>query len=117
MITFEAMITITLTEEQIAGLLCCAFEGGSSYWMRRKKLPYTTEGPMKLLLPVEIWDRETGETLTLDYTQVSYGIKVLGESRKRWAGRCIADIVADNADAETGDIFLQACMFGDLVYG
>lgn len=28
-----------------------------------------------------------------------------------------AEILDDNADANTGDVFLQCCLFGDVIYG
>jgi hypothetical protein len=31
--------------------------------------------------------------------------------------RHIADILSENDDATTGDVFLQLCLFGDVVYG
>jgi len=27
------------------------------------------------------------------------------------------DVMQDNCDAETGDVFIQCCVFGDLIYG
>ena len=29
----------------------------------------------------------------------------------------IEEIIKETGDAETGDVFIQACLFGDIVYG
>lgn len=28
-----------------------------------------------------------------------------------------ANVITENADAETGDVYLQCCLFGGIVYG
>jgi hypothetical protein len=32
-------------------------------------------------------------------------------------GRHFSDMIAENDDATTADVFLQCCLFGELVYG
>lgn len=41
------------------------------------------------------------------------GLQVMAS---RWPDH-FADLIADNDDACTGDVFLQCCVFGDVIYG
>jgi len=129
--------TTSITAEQIRTLLCCAFEGGSNYWYEGLA-PHTypeglthedykeggnAQDPDNYwhwcqLLPttggsVQFMDIESGETHILDGDKVKSGLQIM-------ADRCPShfnDFLEENDDAETGDVFLQCCVLGDLVYG
>tara|TARA_B100000614_G_scaffold262909_1_gene300671 strand:+ start:170716 stop:171204 length:489 start_codon:yes stop_codon:yes gene_type:complete len=72
----------------------------------------------------EITEERTGETeeRRLDLAAIQSGLALMaagGPENKRWGcgARHYADWIAENDDAETADVFLQACVLGDIVYG
>lgn len=56
-----------------------------------------------------------GKTFTLDIESITKGTTLLANSTKyahHWR-----DLIGDNADAGTADVWLQFCLFGDVIYG
>lgn len=51
--------------------------------------------------------------LRIDMPAIEKGLKVMAEKHPRH----FADFIGDNADATTGDVFIQCVVFGELVYG
>lgn len=124
---------LSITDETIRDLMCCAFEGGSNYWYAgmEKGKPSTEpvseelqkEWPWPYLLPTtggsvtfsDAYEAEDGKvvTYTLDGEAIKRGLSVMA---KDFHNR-FADIVEEDMDANTGDVFLQCCIFGDVIYG
>lgn len=109
-------VPITFTAEQIGDLLCTAFAGGSNYWIEEviphkvDECTYIHEIPLNRgILYIKTVDNDT---VTLTPESLEKGLQVLADNYA-WF---IAHIINDNADAETADVFLQCCVFGDLVY-
>lgn len=123
---------MSINNQQAANLLCSAFEGGSNYWyeiIHKVKptieakpwgdeytpfyisIPFSTDG--KLLIQDN--ENEDGEIHTLDIAAILKGKKLLAEDKKYSHHYC--DVVNENDDAETGDVFLQLCLFGEVIYG
>jgi hypothetical protein len=116
--------TTELPDETIAGLLCSAFEGGSNYWY--ELVDYTTDSnrvpdyegltdPEKNI-KWSIKDYEDSDSVglyQLDRAKIQQGIQVMADEYPRH----MADALSENHDAETGDVFLQCCLFGEVVYG
>lgn len=121
-------ITIEIPLERVQDLLCNALEGGSNYWYIIKKVKY----PFK----------QTKESLKIEFEHLELpfrgGVLVFGdlEDPKRedtyLTLRTIeeglqlmatkfpchfADFILENDDAITGDVFLQCCLFKDVIYG
>lgn len=122
---------VQITHGQIAGLLCNAFEGGSGYWARAE-LAYTpTEQDMKDSETFGAWagfafymvnhpdfkftltDLEEDESYTLTLETLKEGLKVMATKYSRH----FDDFINENDDADTGDVFLQCAVFGDVIYG
>ena len=55
---------------------------------------------------------EDGKEYILDMKAIQRGVKVMAE---RYPGH-FSDWVSENDDAITGDVFLQCCLFGEVVY-
>lgn len=130
-------IETTIPDERISGLLCCAFEGGSNYWYMIEDYEFPEgvsrsdfqEGgrftnpecywhpsqiiPLHAGCTVIIGDTVQEGNHRLDRKAVEKGLQVMASSHPRH----YADFVAENDDAETGDVFLQCCIFGDVIYG
>lgn len=132
-------ISTHVTEDRIKGLLCCAFEGGSNYWCKVTGYEFGNSGltydnfreggsqqgedywhPCQLIPLVEgcavlIEDSEafTHETFRLDKEAIAKGLTLMATNYpKHWA-----DFISENDDAETGDVFLQLCLFGEIKFG
>jgi hypothetical protein len=128
-------IEIEVTEQRIADLLCAGMEGGINYWAR---IIEYHEPPALTFRAYP--DLGGGSFPHVDYP-LNYGGSVLlesvegdvnGETRftltrggiergivtmQRVAPRHFANWLAERDDAETGDVFIQCCLFGRVVFG
>ena len=115
---------------ECAYLLCNAFEGGSNYWYTINRFVVPKAEPWKFPGDKEVFrhigyplttggavivaDKEDeGKEYRLDLKAIQRGWKLLKETQPRH----YADVLKENADATTGDVFLQCCLFGEVVYG
>lgn len=107
-------------------LLCNGFEGDMThYWAElvshNKKeagVNYFHEVPVMenglvVLKDVEDYDDEEKTRWKLDRNAVDRGIEVMID--KYWWHT--ADALSENDDSITGDVFIQCCVFGEIVYG
>ena len=134
-----------ITDKTVANLLCCAFEGGSGYWCRimdYKKpsgefvksyfdfsdpdwvdpkyisYPLSSDGAV-VCRAVDDCEDETADEdgnyvpLVLNREAIERGLSLMHKNHPS----TFADIIAENEDADTGDIFLQYCLLGEVVYG
>lgn len=137
---FEIKTTSTITREQVANLLCSAFEGGSNYWYRIEEFhapsTYQYNGSADLGKPAGYFKQidyplnpdgylvvsdhngaDPGEMVKrrLNYRSIKRGLQLMAESKEyahHWR-----DLIAEDDDATTADVFLQFCLFGEVVYG
>lgn len=110
-------------EQLMSDLLCSAFEGGSNYWCKVKDLVYPkgkTEADFTYLyeLPfhggaVTITADGGRKVYTLDRQALDKGWVTFRDD----CARHYADAKCDSADATTGDVFLQCCLFGKIIFG
>lgn len=138
---FEIKTTRTITREQVSNLLCSAFEGGSNYWYRIeffhapdkyefnagadlnkpagyfKQLDYPLN-PGGFLVVSDyhaITGRDVPTKRRLSLHSIQRGLELMAASKEyahHWR-----DFIAENDDAITADVFLQLCLFGEVVYG
>ena len=116
----------TFKEQDMKDLLCIAFEGGSNYWYfieefgnpdkieceyQHIDLPFSENG--YLMIKDQEDDSDEPELYRLDRKAIEKGLPIMAE-KCPWH---FDNFVKDNADAETGDVYLQCCLFGDIVYG
>jgi hypothetical protein len=133
-------IPLTITDDRAAGLLCSALEGGSNYWYRIEKRIDGTPEPVTNAAFEEAWGRyvhavpfrQGGKVIfsvnsgdggdeevngkkqwTLNRAAVERGLALMAEKYPKH----FAAILSENDDAITGDVFLQLCLFGDVVFG
>lgn len=124
--TISVTLPMQICVERIQDMLICAFEGGSNYWyqglhvvedngvegepgVHRYHLLATTPGG-KVAFNA---DDEPGKILTLDLETCKAGLVTMAHKYPAH----FADFMLENDDADTGDVFLQCCVFGELVYG
>lgn len=123
--------------DMFRNLLCSAFEGGSNYWysiVGHRFPPGVSvddfhEGG-RLTNPKEYWHPEEliplhpgcttlitadGEPKRwrLNRTALERGWEIMREKYPH----DYADAMTQDGDMNTGDVFLQCCLFGELVYG
>lgn len=132
----EIKTTVTISRTRISDLLCNALEGGSNYWYEIKeygappRLDFMTspgtvyrhldyplnEGGYLLFEATgdDGPDEINGTTqFRLDLDAIRRGLELMSEKQQPH----FADFLAEEDDATTGDVFLQLCLFGELVYG
>lgn len=108
------------TEDQVAELLCCAYEGGSNYWAVQndgKASPYKIEmaglrDDFDFVTITDVADCHR-RTYRLDHEALARGLGLLPTK----SPAAFAALLTGNEDAGTGDVFLQCCLFGELIYG
>jgi hypothetical protein len=107
-----------MTPQEIADLVVTAFEGGSNYWVDyiepgplHHTDPKAYEGEFQQAFTVFAEDDEA--PYTFNAAAVREGLKIMQERYLRH----YEDILADNSDADTADVFLQCALFGEVVYG
>ncbi len=116
-----------IPDKRIQDLLCCAFEGGSYYWYSITAFNYP-KGQTQESLGIEFKHLELpfrGGSLTIEDAEDPSVVRILDRAAivrglalmKDRHPREWADFIGENEDAETGDVFLQLCLFGEVVYG
>jgi hypothetical protein len=130
-------ITVEVSDEQIEDLLCSAFEGGSGYWARCKegkepteKCDYLFQWPLhggsflvvdteEMLEDEDEDDAEIGDPYVHEVTRESLtrGLEAMASLKKGEGGHHFRNMLQNDTDSETGDVFLQCCIFGKVIYG
>lgn len=112
-----------LTDEVIKELLTNAIGGGSSYWAKEINSIHITPREDLSVRCIKygfyVIDAETGvrtDVAPEDIKAATYLLRDFKYSSGKPAPY-YADAVNGNDDDETGDVFLQLCVFKELVYG
>ena len=126
---------------RLADLLCEGFEGGVGYWAQiinydePKILKYSMDtlggsqnphiykhidyplndgGAVYIKVVDDYEDRDAINVIyRLDYEACMRGLKIMQEKYPRH----FANWISETDDAETGDVFIQCAVLGDVVYG
>jgi hypothetical protein len=123
-------VNTTIDPQRVQDMIIGAFEGGSNYWIERAVLihPKPEELPEDGVVwwgnskrnvfaeadfLVKVKPDDESDFFHLGPRQVRDGLEIMA----RDYGRHFADMIAENDDATTADVFLQCCLFGELVYG
>lgn len=130
----EITIKTELSNKDIGNLLISAFEGGSNYWymiLERiepkvwefedkqsdgENFLYTcplNPGGALMIDDSQADDPTLKKPVRLDQARIKQGLEIMAiKYPKYWA-----DVISEDTDANTGDVFLQCCIFGELIYG
>jgi hypothetical protein len=124
-------IKVTITDEQRLNLLTSALEGGSNYWylldkdaadIIDKHFPPAKNvcfvdrmwATIKAGLSIPIADNEEDEGVgEISLASIEKGEQLLAD---KYPGT-LAEILEENDDANTADIWFQLCSFGEVIYG
>ena len=125
MVDVAITITIAVTEQQIENTLCSALEGGSNYWCEirgyihqepTRQQPYA---PSYLTTPLSpfgkliLFDKEEEKEMELTREKLIEGVRVMAQKYPKHFG----DMMSEEGDSTTGDVFLQCALFGEVIYG
>jgi hypothetical protein len=137
--TFK-VTNLEFSEDRVSSLIVSAFEGGSNYWYLidfKKSVKPSDENLWKFPDDSGLNDGKTvyhhvqwpmsaggrlfvtnhfgdeGEEGFLDRESIQKGLQVMAERYPKH----FADFIAENDDGDTGDVFLQCAVLGQLVYG
>ena len=127
-LSFTVKTAVTLDEEMVKSLLCCATEGGSNYWAIIEgynlakgvklsdfeyphfEVPFRSGCSIEFSIDPHV-DHDDG-IYELDLANMEGGLQVMADKYPHhWK-----NVINDNADAETGDVFLQCSLFGDIIF-
>lgn len=122
-------ITATVDWSKITNAIIGAFEGGSTYWLREYDYTYRPEGVEgnPLYAEDQFWakggkmnlsyddpeDEEQRATKEVGLLEIKAGLRTMAEKDPRHFG----DLVSENDDADTHDVFIQHVLFGEVIYG
>lgn len=124
---------MSISNKRAADLLVTAFEGGSNYWYMIQgysqpdaiahpwgaeeyhpsyiSFPFSTGGAVI----ISDLEDENGAIYKLNKKAIARGKKIMSTNPDY--SHYYADVLKENDDAETGDAFLQLCLFGEVIYG
>jgi len=112
-------IKAEVDEQMVQDLACTGWEGGINYWVdfaehnsNGIEFEYLWELPF-LGGAVTIHPGEGEDPVVLDGAALQRGLQVMADKYPQHWG----NFVGDCADAETGDVFIQCCCFGEIVFG
>lgn len=121
-IKFEVNSTVEVTKQQLQDLLVCAFEGGSNYWYEEleplketNKGGHTSDNFYNDLYEhgFSLRDKETGNKHVIPPRCFRDALVLMHNKHRSHFN----DIAQESTDAETGDVFLQLLIHGDVIYG
>jgi hypothetical protein len=116
--------SIDIDAKKITDQIISAIEGGSGYWMEtfnpvrgRERatddLWYADEKVWSGDFEVNVRIHDEDETRKFTPDSVKKGLQWLLDNHA-WR---IDQIIKETGDAETADVFMQACLFQEIVYG
>ncbi len=139
---FEVVTTVKIPDERVQNLLVSAFEGGSNYWYFIEsyeygggygfkdfevggraydeewakfpcyQLPFIPGCSLIISYPITEDDEERGRK-PLDRAALQRGLEIMQvKYPSHWN-----ELIRENEDAGTADVFLQCAMFGEVIFG
>lgn len=130
-------VKLAVPRQRVAQLLVCAIEGGISYWCERQE--FKKKEPEAWEPVLDAGDEKPSRWPMYDYPllpggEVSFkaddgsgevktyklNLETLTNGLALMAEKCphqFANFMQENEDAGTGDVFVQLCCFGEVVYG
>ena len=122
-------LTAKVDWDKIVNAIIGAFEGGSNYWLRKADYTYRPEGVEgnPLYAETDFWAKGGKMMLTFDnpHEGPDQDSKEIGIDEIRKGLRDMAtespshfgDLLSENDDAATHDVFIQHVLFSEVIYG
>ena len=105
-------VRVHIKHENIKGLLDSASRG-SSYWCRSGFEYESITSTALKEIGVVIEDYEEDKTHNLNIKKIKKGLTSMAKKDLQH----FTDFINENYDQTTGDVFLQHCLFGKIIYG
>ena len=104
-------LTVKVMPERITDLIVNAINGGINYWCST----CTSSENFKKLKdqPDTFTEHEDDKKHELTHSKAVEGLGLMLEKYPQHFG----NFMSENDDAETADVFIQLCLFGEVVYG
>jgi hypothetical protein len=140
--TIFATVKTEISEQRVSDLLCGALDpgcGGSLYWAGTQGYEYPAgktkddfeyrcmevvlAGGKHIFFDADedesnkIYSASKKEKWTLTREKLIKGLSVMASLKAGSGGHHWPNFVAENDDAETADVYLQCCLFGEIIYG
>lgn len=115
----EVRVVKKISNRDIFDMLITAFEGGINYWCGKidaGKLGHVSASKafaMGQLDSIMLLDNEEEKWVRLSQENVRKGLRIMAKKYTRHFN----DMINDNADAITADVFIQCAVFGETIYG
>ena len=123
-------VAIEIKPQLVRDLVVTAFEGGINYWARKGELrdasnnrltdvQFCDQSDFPTTGQVNIWPDEpisndAPESYSLGEAEITKGLQVMSQKYQNH----FANLLTEGGwDAETADVFIQCCCFGELVFG
>ena len=136
-------ISVPITDKRVKDMLCTALEGGSNYWYRivdhkfpegvthqdfkkggkftdpddyyhsEQLIPLHPECSTFFVDKEEYHEDKNCKRHELNREALIRGMNVMAEKYPHH----FKDFIEENDDADTADVYLQCCLFGELVFG
>ena len=128
-------VSVNIPTSTVCDLLVGAVEGGSNYWATFRVDPnfrkavtesdrvtyiereggeyyahYDIENPNYCL---RVSDTEGGSTYNVTLESLTSGLNIMASRYPRH----FKNVITENHDAETSDVFIQCAVFGEIVFG
>lgn len=119
--TFEVRLVVDILAVDVERLIIAALSGGSDYWIEyyKRNIPLGSafKGNSACLVlefdgSLSVLELEETTPVTLDLDAVERGLKLMAEKYPHH----MRNFINEDDDAETADVFLQCCLFGDIRY-
>lgn len=110
---FKVKSEFSITRQRIAELFISACEGGSNYWCAKLTPKGRGDAYMSMLAGFTVVEIETAKKTVVTSKDIQKGLELMAQKYPRH----FHDFLQENEDAETADVFLQLCVFQDLIYG
>lgn len=121
------VVPVEVEDQRVSDLICSALEGGSNYWylLVVSKSSHKEHGTFWSDIPMAgghlgfaLLDPDDGpingkSEWVLNRASCESGLVIMANKYPRH----YANFMNENDDAETGDVFLQCALFGELVFG
>ncbi len=120
---------VEIDPQMVADLMVTAIEGGSNYWVGSITLKdndghpnhgqpwYSDSALYERAFHIEVYEMDDMGALTEVHYISQHSMQVGLNAMASKAPGHFANVVSDQWDAETADVFLQYVVLGDIVYG
>jgi len=124
-------VIVEVSAEKVRDQICVAFEGGSNYWLQEADLvqadikptekpwyscPKLFEGKYQIALKYDDPKKDEGNgegRKTINQDDVQKGMFAMANKSPRH----FADLLNEEGDTITADVFFQYILFGEVIYG